>query len=82
MRILTSNKSFTEWHDILGDDVIAGAILDRLLQHSHVLSIRGQSYRLRDKLDAAARGPAHATSLGARRRRLEGYALTCSLVRV
>jgi DNA replication protein DnaC len=55
--ILTSNKSFTEWHDILGDEVIAAAILDRLLHHSHVLSIRGQSYRLRDKLEAAARGP-------------------------
>jgi hypothetical protein len=57
VRILTSNKSFTEWHDILGDDVIAAAILDGLLHDSYVLSIRGHSYRLRDKLDAAARGP-------------------------
>ena len=55
--ILTSNKSFTEWNEILGDEVIAAAILDRLLHHSHVLSIRGQSYRLRDKLNVALHTP-------------------------
>jgi DNA replication protein DnaC len=55
--ILTSNKSFTEWNEILGDEVIAAAILDRLLHHSHVLSIRGQSYRLRDKLNVAIQAP-------------------------
>jgi DNA replication protein DnaC len=55
--ILTSNKSFTEWNEILGDEVIAAAILDRLLHHSHVLSIRGQSYRLRDKLNVALQAP-------------------------
>jgi hypothetical protein len=55
--ILTSNKSFTEWNEILGDEVIAAAILDRLLHHSHVLSIRGQSCRLRDKLNAAVQSP-------------------------
>lgn len=47
--ILTSNKSFAEWGDVLGDTVIATAILDRLLHHSHVLNIRGESYRLREK---------------------------------
>jgi len=55
--ILTSNKSFTEWNELLGDEVIAAAILDRLLHHSHVLSIRGQSYRLRDKLTQVAAQP-------------------------
>jgi DNA replication protein DnaC len=55
--ILTSNKSFTEWSEILGDEVIAAAILDRLLHHAHVISIRGQSYRLRDKLTAALQAP-------------------------
>jgi hypothetical protein len=55
--ILTSNKSFTEWNEILGDEGIAAAILDRLLRHSHVLSIRGQSYRLRDKLNVALKTP-------------------------
>jgi len=47
--ILTSNKGFTEWGDVLGDSVVAAAILDRLLHHSHVLNIRGESYRLREK---------------------------------
>jgi DNA replication protein DnaC len=47
--ILTSNKSFADWGEILGDSVIASAILDRLLHHSAVFSIRGDSYRLREK---------------------------------
>ena len=47
--LLTSNRSFGEWGDVLGDPVIATAILDRLLHHSHVISIRGESYRLREK---------------------------------
>lgn len=47
--ILTSNKSFAEWGEVLGDPVLATAILDRLLHHSHVINIRGDSYRLREK---------------------------------
>lgn len=47
--LLTSNQSFGEWGEVLGDPVIATAILDRLLHHSHVISIRGESYRLREK---------------------------------
>jgi DNA replication protein DnaC len=51
--VLTSNKSFGEWAEVFsGDAVIATAILDRLLHHSHVISIRGESYRLRDKRKA------------------------------
>ena len=50
--ILTSNKGFAEWGELLGDTVIATEILDRLLHHSHVLNIRGESYRLRDKRQA------------------------------
>ena len=50
--ILTSNKGFSEWGELLGDTVIATAILDRLLHHSHVLNIRGESYRLKDKRQA------------------------------
>ena len=41
--ILTSNKGFAERGELLGDTVIATAILDRLLHHSHVLNIRGES---------------------------------------
>ena len=50
--ILTSNKGFAEWGELLGDTVIATAILDRLLHQSHVLNIRGESYRLKDKRHA------------------------------
>lgn len=50
---LTSNKSVREWSEMLaGDEVLATAILDRLLHASHVLNIRGGSYRLKD-LDAS-----------------------------
>lgn len=47
--VLTSNKGFADWGEVLGDPVIATAILDRLLHHSHVVNIRGDSYRLKDK---------------------------------
>ena len=54
--MLTSNKAFADWSEVLGDAVIATAILDRLLHH-HVLNIRGESYRLRDKKRAGLLGP-------------------------
>jgi DNA replication protein DnaC len=50
--ILTSNKSYGEWGTIFQDNVIASAILDRLLHHSHTINIRGESYRLKDKRKA------------------------------
>lgn len=46
---LTANKSFSEWGEVFGDPVLATAILDRLLHHSTVVNIRGESYRLREK---------------------------------
>ena len=51
--IITTNKSIRDWTELLGDDeVLATAILDRLLHHAHVLNIKGRSYRLRDLEDA------------------------------
>jgi DNA replication protein DnaC len=47
--LLTSNRPVGEWGAVFGDAVVATAILDRLLHHSHVLTIRGDSYRLREK---------------------------------
>jgi len=47
--LVTSNRSVGEWGTVLNDQVVATAILDRLLHHSHVLTIRGDSYRLREK---------------------------------
>ena len=43
---------FGEWGELLGDSVIASAVLDRLLHHSHVLNIRGEIYWLREKRQA------------------------------
>jgi len=47
--LITSNRSVGEWGEVFGDPVVATAILDRLLHHSHVVTIRGDSYRLREK---------------------------------
>ncbi len=50
--ILTSNQSFAHWGEIFGDQVLATAILDRILHHCVTVSIRGESFRLKDKLKA------------------------------
>ena len=50
--ILTSNKTFSEWESVFGDEVLATAILDRLLHHCDVISINGPSYRLKNRLAA------------------------------
>jgi DNA replication protein DnaC len=47
--LVTSNRGVSEWGGVFGDAVVAAAILDRLLHHSTVVSIRGDSYRLREK---------------------------------
>ncbi len=46
--ILTSNRGFKDWGEIFGDNVIAAALLDRLLHHAVVIQIDGNSYRLRE----------------------------------
>jgi DNA replication protein DnaC len=56
--ILTSNKSYGEWGTIFQDHVVASAILDRLLHHSHTINIKGESYRLKDKRRAGVWTPA------------------------
>ncbi|MGH2621258.1 MAG: IS21-like element helper ATPase IstB [Anaerolineales bacterium] len=50
--ILTSNQSFSNWGDVFGDRVIATAILDRVLHHGITVNIRGDSYRLKEKIKA------------------------------
>ena len=45
--LITSNKSFGDWQELFGEQVIATAILDRLLHHCRVINIKGHSYRLR-----------------------------------
>jgi DNA replication protein DnaC len=53
--ILTSNKTFGEWGQVFGDEVLATAILDRLLHHCEVVPINGNSYRLKNRLQAIQR---------------------------
>ena len=47
--LVTTNQRVSEWGIVFGDEVLATAILDRLLHHSHTLLITGESYRLREK---------------------------------
>jgi DNA replication protein DnaC len=60
--ILTSNQSFTNWGEVFGDRVIATAILDRLLHHGITVTIRGDSYRLKEKIKAGLLKGAEATN--------------------
>jgi DNA replication protein DnaC len=52
--IVTSNKPFSGWGEIFGDEVVAAAMIDRLVHHAEILSLKGDSYRLKDK-DLGAR---------------------------
>src|SRR5437660_7007608 len=47
--IVTSNKPFSAWGEIFGDDAVAVAMVDRLVHHSEILSLKGDSYRLKDR---------------------------------
>jgi len=47
--IYTSNKSFSEWGEILGDQAMAAAVLDRIMHNCTVVNIKGESYRLKDR---------------------------------
>src|SRR5712692_4749796 len=51
--LLTSNTSFSAWGNLLGDEVLATALLDRLLHHAEVLAINGSSYRMKDRREAS-----------------------------
>ena len=55
--IFTSNKSYCEWGEMLGDNVIAAAVLDRILHHSITMNIKGESYRLKSRRKAGLEFP-------------------------
>ena len=71
--VLTSNKPFDEWGEIFGDEMMAAALIDRLVHHCHIVNIRGNSYRMREHRDLAARlttpAPTTAASAPSRERR-------------
>ncbi len=54
--IVTSNKPFSAWGEIFGDDVTAAAMIDRLVHHAEILALKGDSYRLKDR-DLDRRAP-------------------------
>ena len=58
--IVTSNKPFGRWGEVFGDDVVAAAMIDRLVHHAEVIALKGDSYRLRNR-DLGGRPPAAAT---------------------
>jgi DNA replication protein DnaC len=54
--IVTSNKPFSGWGEIFGDDIVAAAMIDRLVHHAEILALKGDSYRLKDR-DLARTAP-------------------------
>ncbi len=56
--LLTSNRGFGDWDAVFADQVVATAILDRLLHHATVINIKGQSYRMRAHVPSAEEGSA------------------------
>jgi DNA replication protein DnaC len=54
--VLTSNKSFGKWAELMSDEAVATAMLDRLLHHAHVVSLKADSYRMKDRLRVGAVG--------------------------
>ena len=47
--IVTSNKAFGRWGEVFGDEVVAAAMIDRLVHHAEVIALEGDSYRLKDR---------------------------------
>jgi len=47
--IVTSNKPFSRWGEVFGDPIVAAAMIDRLVHHAEVVSLKGDSYRLKDR---------------------------------
>ena len=58
--VLTSNKGFEDWGGVLGDEVMAAALIDRLLHHCHIVNIRGNSFRMRQHADLSKALLTHA----------------------
>ena len=56
--VITSNKAFNEWTELFEDPILVTALLDRLLHHSVIVNIKGQSWRLKGKLAAARKSGA------------------------
>jgi DNA replication protein DnaC len=55
--IVTSNRGFEAWGEILGDAMVAAALIDRLVHHAHIVTLKGKSYRLRERGTGTAPNP-------------------------
>lgn len=68
--VLTSNKGFEDWGEIFLDEVMAAALIDRILHHCHLVNIRGNSYRMREhmSLHHALRADSEKTESKSKRR--------------
>jgi DNA replication protein DnaC len=64
--IVTSNRGFEAWGEILGDAMVAAALIDRLIHHAHIITLKGKSYRLRDRATAPLRAAAEIQPAGLR----------------
>ncbi len=54
--VLTSNKPFGKWAELMSDEAVATAMLDRLLHHAHLVSLKADSYRMKERLKVGAVG--------------------------
>jgi DNA replication protein DnaC len=52
--VMTSNKSFSKWAELMGDEAVATAMLDRLLHHAHIISLKADSYRMKERIKVGA----------------------------
>ena len=80
--ILTSNQTYSHWGEVFGDHVLATAILDRLLHHAVSINIKGESYRLKEKLKAGSNSRSNFLSSAGFLRSKKAYALTRALYSV
>jgi DNA replication protein DnaC len=62
--LITTNQAVTQWGHVFGDEVIAAAILDRLLHHCHTIFIQGESYRMKQRRKAGLRIPTSPQATG------------------
>ncbi len=46
---MTSNKPFSAWGEVFGDEIVAAAMIDRLVHHAEIVSLKGDSYRMKGK---------------------------------
>jgi DNA replication protein DnaC len=70
--VLTPNQGLEDWGDVFGDDVVAAALIDRRVHHCHLVTIRGNSYRMRQHTEAPAGLACPARARIAFRRRRSG----------